>query len=267
MQMKREKLRNLCLLWLIVLSACGTNIQDDDYTLNKAAKIYLQDDDYTPNKAAKIYLQLGVEYMRRGQHDLALKKLEKSLRLDKNYADAHNAIAVLYERLDINDKARQHYQKAVRLKPKGSDIHNNYGQFLCKHGQWEKADKHFRKALENPLYKTPETPYTNAGLCALRYGNPRQAETYFRQALQKNPKFPRALYHMADLTYKQKRYGQARNYLQRYDKIAKPTPKTLWLGIRIERTLNNREAEANYALLLLRHFPDSEETQLLNQSP
>jgi type IV pilus assembly protein PilF len=252
--MKREKLRDLCLLWLIVslLGACGENIQDDNYTPN--------------NNAAKNNLQLGVEYMRRGQHDIALNKLKKSLRQDRNYADAHNAIAVLYERLGVDDKAKRHYEKAVRLKPKGSDIHNNYGQFLCQQGQWKNADKHFRQALENPVYRTPEIPYTNAGLCALRYNKSRQAETYFRKALQKNPKFPRALYHMAELTYKQKHYKQADNYLQRYLKIANHTSKTLWLGIRIERAFNNREAEANYALLLLRNFPDSEETQLLNKS-
>ena len=81
----------------------------------------------------------------------------------------------------------------------------------------------------------------------------------------KNPKFPRALYRMANLSYEQKYYTQAHEYLQRYIEIAKHTPQTLWLGIRIERILNNRSIAASYALLLQRNFPDASETQLLNK--
>jgi len=251
--MKLNFLGKLYLLCFIIglISACGQNVQDNTYIPSDGA--------------AKINLQLGVEYMRRGKHDIALNKFQKALRLDSNYADAHNAIAVLYERLGIDEQAKQHYQKALILKPKGSDVHNNYGQFLCRHKQFHEADKHFLMALENPVYRTPEIPYTNAGLCALRAHNSTQAETYFRQALQKNPKFPRALFRMAELSYEQKYYTQAYEYLQRYIEIAKHTPQTLWLGIRIERALNNRSTAASYALLLQRNFPDASETQLLNQ--
>jgi len=199
-----------------------------------------KDNQIPPDKIAKTYLQLGVEYMRRGKNDIALTKLKKALQVDNNYSTAHNAIAVLYERLGLNDEATQHYQKAMALKPNGSDIHNNYGQFLCKQKQWKEADEHFLKALENPAYSTPEITYTNAGLCALRNNNTVKAETYLRTALQKNPKFPKALYQMANLSYEQKHYVQARDYLQRYLEVAEHTPKALWLGIRIERVLNNK---------------------------
>ena len=258
--MKRENLYSLCLVWFIVsvVSACGQNIKNDNR---------IPDDNYIPtDEVAKTYLQLGVEYMRRGKNDIALTKLQKALQVDDNYASAHNAIAVLYERLGLDNEATQHYQRAMALKPNGSDIHNNYGQFLCKHKQWDKAEKHFFKALENPVYRTPEIPYTNAGLCALRSNNTTKAETHLRTALQKNPKFPRALYQMANLSYEQRRYVPARDYLQRYLKLADHTPQTLWLGIRIERVLNNKDMEAKYILLLRKEFPDAMETQLLNQS-
>ena len=239
-------------LIVILSSACSSNVQDDNYVPN--------------DKAADINLQLGVEYMRRGRNDIALNKLQKALILDNNYAEAHNAIAVLYQRLKLNKEAKQHYQTALLIKPKGSDIHNNFGQFLCEQGQWREAEKHFLKALENPVYQTPEIPYTNAALCALQHKHLNQAETYLHKALQKNSRFPRTLYQMSQLNYEQKRYQQARNYLQRYLKIAKHTPQTLWLGIQIERVFKNRDAEASYAFLLQSQFPDAEETQLLKQS-
>ncbi|MDM8561000.1 type IV pilus biogenesis/stability protein PilW [Candidatus Parabeggiatoa sp. HSG14] len=217
-------------------------------------------------KKADNNMQLGVEYLRRGRNDIALDKLKKALNQCANHAEAHHAIAVLYERLGEDDKAKPHYQKALTFNTQNSDVHNNYGQFLCKQKQWEEADKHFLEALKNPTYGTPEIPYTNAGLCALHNNNFAKAETYLRKALQKNSQFPRALYQMAQLNYEQKNYKQARYYLQRYTEIANHTPKTLWLGIRIERIFHNQDTEASYALFLRRNFPDSEETQLLNQS-
>lgn len=218
-------------------------------------------------KSADINVQLGVEYMRRGRNDIALSRLKKALNSCHDSGDAHSAIAVLYGRLGMNEEAEYHYQQAIALSPEAPDIHNNYGQFLCHKNQWDAAHQHFLKAIENPVYRTPEIPYTNAALCALQHEDYTTADTYLHKALQNNPKFPRALYQMAHLSYEQRDYKAAREYLERSIKvIAKHTPATLWLGIRIERRLNNRDAEASYALLLRKKFPDSEETRLLNQS-
>lgn len=252
--MKQQWLRELGLLCFIisVISACGRNIQNNDNAFDKEA-------------AKNAYLQLGIEYMRHGDNKKALNPFKKALELDHNYAEAHHVIALVYEKLGKTKQARRHYQKALSLKPKDSHTLINYGSFLCKRNQWEEADKHFLKALENPAYKSPEIPYANAGLCALRNKNFTKAETYLRQALQNNPKFSRALYYMARLNYEQGRYKQASEYLQRYTNIAKHTPQTLWLGIRIEGKLNNQEAQASYERLLRNQFPFALETQKLNQ--
>ena len=37
----------------------------------------------------------------------------------------------------------------------------------------------------------------------------------------------------------------------------------LWLGVRVERKLGNRDAEVNYAQQLHKNFPDSPEAQAL----
>lgn len=237
-------------LIILLLNACGANIETKRIAANNAAI----------NK-----LQLGIAYMLRGQNDMALEPLQQALKINPNYADAHNAIAVLYERLGKNDEAKKHYEKSLEIKPNYYDAHNNYGQFLCKNDEFAQANIHFLKAIENPVYKTPEVAYTNAGICAVRYKKLTDAETYIRKALQSNSKFPRALFQMASISFDQQRYKQARNYLQRYSNIAKQTSKTLWFGFHIERKLNNKEAQVQYARLLRNQFPDSLETQKLNQ--
>ncbi|MDM8566059.1 type IV pilus biogenesis/stability protein PilW [Candidatus Halobeggiatoa sp. HSG11] len=241
-------------LWLtfVLISAC-TSINSKNTCSPKK------------EKTAATNVELGIEYMRRGKNDIALQRLKKAIDFCPSFAKGHNAIAVLYERVREVEKSEHHYQQALKYGPNNSDIHSNYGQFLCQQNKWEKAEKHFLKAVSDPVYRIPEIPYTNAGLCALHNKKLDKAEEYLRKALQKNPKFPRALYHMATLNYEQSHYPQANNYLLRYLKIAKHTSQTLWLGIRIERALNNRSKEASYILLLRKNFPDSTEIQLLNR--
>ncbi|MCK5876172.1 MAG: type IV pilus biogenesis/stability protein PilW [Candidatus Marithrix sp.] len=248
-----KQIYKLCVLWFILVSigAC-TSVESKKNCSSKE------------KKNSETNVQLGIEYMRRGKNDIALQRMKKAIEFCSSFAKGHNAIAVLYERVGENKKSENHYKQALRYDPDNSDIHSNYGQFLCQMKQWKEAEKHFLKAVSNPVYRIPEIPYTNAGLCALHNNELNKAEGYLRKALQKKPKFPRALYQMAKLKYEQNHYPQANNYLLRYLKIAKPTPQVLWLGIRIERALNNRSKEASYILLLRKKFPDSTEVQLLN---
>lgn len=252
--MQLSSLAQLGIIILLLTSGCGST-----------KSLNIQDDEYVPAQPAAINLQLGVAYMNRGDNPTAMTRLKKAIRYDPNYADAHNAIAILYERLGQDAQAGEHYEIAALLKPNDSSIHNNYGQYLCKKGFAEQAEQHFLLAISDPLYQQPEIPYTNAGMCAVRNNQLDKAEDYFHKALSRNPNLTNALFQMANVAYEKKHYQEARDYLARYVAIAKHNAQTLWLGIRIERALNNKDTEASYAILLRSQFPDSEETQSLNR--
>ena len=53
---------------------------------------------------------------------------------------------------------------------------------------------------------------------------------------------------------------------ERYLELADHTAKTLWLGIRVERDLGDRNTASSYAMLLKANYPDSRETRLLLES-
>ena len=106
-------------------------------------------------------------------------------------------------------------------------------------------------------YKTPESALENAGVCAAQIPNAEKAEDYLRKALSINDKLPVALAEMADLMFKKQNYLSTRAYLQRFGEVSKPTARSLWLGIRTERKLGDKEAEARYAKLLQSQYPDS----------
>lgn len=214
-------------------------------------------------EASDINTQIGIIYLKRGNLELAMRKLKKALRQDAENADAHMTLAVVYEKLDKPALARKHYQRAVNLEPKNSEALNNYGQFLCEQGEYERAQHYFQRAAANPLYETPQVPLANAGICALQQGDRKEAESFFLRALKHAPRFPLALFYMAKLRFNSDQLLSARGYYQRYLAVASQTPETLWLGIRLEQALGNEDAVASYKLLLKHKFPDSKQTRRL----
>lgn len=223
----------------------------------------VRDQDSQATRAAGVNVQLGAGYMKQGKNELALSKLNRALEEDPKLPSAHYVIAILYERLGEFEKADTHYRRAVDLAPDDPEAHNNYGTFLCGQNRLKEADTQFLAALKNPLYKTPEFAYTNAGVCALKIPDAAKAEGYFRQALQVNPRFGNALFEMAQLDFNKGDYLPARGYLQRLMEVSQPSPEALWLGVRIERTLGDHAAAASYAKVLKTDFPNSKETESL----
>jgi type IV pilus assembly protein PilF len=217
-------------------------------------------------RLADLNVQMGVEYMREGNHEVALKKLKKALEYDSRSSTAHTTLGILYNRLGEAEQAERHYSQAVKLAPKEPGALNNYGQFLCARGRVEDGLKLFERALEDPLYRTPAVPWTNSGLCSLGAGDRDAAESYFRSALQVDAEFPIALLQMTKLKLENGEHLSARAYLQRYTAVAEPSAQTLWMGVQIERGLGDEDAASSYALVLKSKFPDSEEAHLLEQS-
>jgi type IV pilus assembly protein PilF len=82
-------------------------------------------------------------------------------------------------------------------------------------------------------------------------------------ALKLRPNQAQALYQMAEITYARRDYGAAKNYLNRLTTVAPASAEVLWLGVRVERRLGDRNSEASYALQLRNKFPNSKEAQAL----
>ena len=212
---------------------------------------------------AEVNTQLAIGYMREGMYEASMEKFKKALKQNPNLQVAHASLAILYERLGENELADKHYRKAYNINRKDPLTLNNYGQFLCRDGRLKEADKMFATAVKDPLYSYPETIYTNAGICAHMRPDPVLADTYFRKALQANPKYPPALREMAKSSFAEEKYLATRAYLTRLQDVTTLTPEYLWIGVRAENALGDRNAVSSYALVLKNQYPESDETQAL----
>lgn len=247
--MKAEKLF-VCVVIAVMLAGCASSGERKREKEKAVA-------------GATAYTQLGIEYLRDDRYELSLTKLQQALELDPDYAKAHGAIAILYEKVGDKELAEKHYKKALRLKPDDSGTQNNYGQFLCFQGRYKEANEEFMKAASNPFYASAMVPLTNAGLCAKRIPDAKQAEEYFRQALERDPKFAPALLQMAIAKFEEEQFLSARAYLERFQQVTEHNPDSLWLAVRTEFALKDRVASGRYAVMLKETFPKSEQAALL----
>lgn len=230
------------------LGACASQQPKDPY------------DETETQKAVISNTSLGLEYMNRGQYEVALGKLKKAVKQDPNYAPAQTVLAVLYERIGEQDLAGRHYKKAYEASPKDGDVNNNYGVYLCKTGKPDQAIRHFLTALDDPFYSSPSIALSNAGSCALSSGDYASADEFLRRALKLEPDQPDALMNMAKMSFEQKNYLSARAFMQRYEAVGEHGAETLLLAYKIEVASNNAKAANTYKLMLEHNFPDSDQT-------
>jgi type IV pilus assembly protein PilF len=216
-----------------------------------------------PKTAAQINAQLGLGYLSQKKYKIAMMKLKKALHQDPDLPEAHHYIGELYNQLEQFDEAEEHYKRALDLAPYNSILQNNYGAFLYQQGKFQEALGYFKNALKDPLYRTPDQLYENVGRCYYRIPDIKNAEINFRKALDLNSRLPGSLYYMALINSDANNHTDARVYLERYRSVARHTARTLWLGIKTERELGDKDAVASYALLLRSRFPDSNEAKLL----
>jgi type IV pilus assembly protein PilF len=219
-----------------------------------------------PERASEINLELGVDYLRKGNLAQAKEKIDRALDQNPHNAKAHATAGLLYDRLGQTDKADSHFARAVSLDGQDPDIRNNYAVFLCQKGRFEKGEKMALDAAQNPLYKTPEVAWVNAANCARNAGDVQRAEKHLRAAVAARPKFAPALLQLAEVEYELKQYVPARAFLERYQSVGRSDPSTLWLGVRIERSLGNQPAAQHYAQRLKSEYPNSAQTKELLES-
>jgi len=211
-------------------------------------------------KAAESNTALGLEYMNRGQYEVAMGKLKKAVREDPKYAPGQTVLAVLYERIGEMELAGNHYRKAYEADPVNGDVNNNYGVYLCQTGAEKKAIVHLLRALDDPFYSSPAVALTNAGSCAMSNNDLAAAEEYLRRALKIEPDFPDALLTMARLNFAEQKYLTARAFMQRYEAVASHLAESLLLAYKIEMASTDSRSANRYRLMLESNFPESNET-------
>jgi type IV pilus assembly protein PilF len=212
---------------------------------------------------AKIHTELASLYLQDGNMAVALEETRIALASDTSYAPAYNMRALIQAYLHEYQSADEDFQRAISIAPDDPEINNNYGWFLCQRGQSKQAFQYFTKAIKNPLYSTPDRAYLNAGSCAIKSGDYDAAEDYLLKALRISRNgAPLAHVQLGLLHYKRGNDSAALQEVQAaMHLMPRPSAEVVWLALRVERRVGDRNEERRYTEILKQDFPASPEFQ------
>ncbi len=214
------------------------------------------------NKILENRIQLALGYMSKGDHEGARQNLNKAMKVNSRSPELHDVWALLYQKEREFGEAEAHYKKALTYNPLFTRGRSNYGLFLLRQGRYEEAYHQFSKGAEDLGYPRRAELFYKVGISALKLGKLAEAENAFTRAAVLNPQLSVAYLELADLTYNRGDYPKAKQLLNEYNNTKRgPSSRGLWLGVRLERSLGNKDAEASQGLALRNLFPDSRENQ------
>ncbi|HEU0199097.1 MAG TPA: type IV pilus biogenesis/stability protein PilW [Burkholderiaceae bacterium] len=216
-------------------------------------------------KRASIRLQLAASYYQKGQYNVALEEVKRALEADSGHAPAYGLLGLIY--MDLGDRplAESNFARALSLDSNNPELQNNYGWFLCQTGRERDAPTWFERAAKNRLYRTPALAMQNAGVCLMKVGDLKGAETFLRRAFELDAASPAIKYHLARLYVQQRQVDRAKFYYGLLERSVDATAATLWLGLRIARLDGDVRTEQQLADDLRRRFADSKEAAALRR--
>ncbi|MDR6535199.1 type IV pilus biogenesis/stability protein PilW [Variovorax soli] len=243
----------------VVLAGCATKDAGVPSTAGNAAGIMTDSDEGNARKRARLRIELAVGYFEQGQPTVALDEIKQALAADPNFADAYNLRGLVYMRLDDAGLAEDSFRRAIALNPRDPNTLHNYGWLLCQQNRFGDAQQQFSAALAIATYGDRAKTLMTQGVCQMRAGQRADAERSLTQAYEIDAGNPVIGYNLASLLAQREDWSRAQFYIRRINNGPAASAETLWLGIKVERRLNNRDAVTQLAGQLQRRFPQSRE--------
>ncbi len=262
--------RSLAVAFFFGLAGCaapqpGSGTQGASSGQRSSADLVTSSDEPENRKRARIRLELAVGYFEQGQTTVALDEVKLSLAADPLFVDALNVRGLIYMRLNEPALAEESFRRALSINPGDGGSLHNLGWLNCQRARYNDAAEQFRQALASPLYADRARTFMTKGLCEMAAGRSADAEDSLTRAYALDAANPIVGYNLADLLYKRREFNRAQFYIRRLNNSELANAQTLWLGVKIERELNNPVAMAQLGEQLRRRYPQSPELAALER--
>ncbi len=170
--------------------------------------------------AADMNVKLGMMYLQKGETQRAQQRFTQALANAPENPAAWYSMGYFWEVMGDNAKAEPYFKKAISIDPQNGNAKNNYGTFLCHAGRYKEGIYQFKAAINTPNYLNQTGAYENIGLCSMKIPDYKMAKEYLTRAVSQNPNLTESLEGLAEISYKEKSYTAACNYLKRYKILA-----------------------------------------------
>jgi type IV pilus assembly protein PilF len=240
-------------LMLAGLFGCASNSSG----WNSADELGSQAEESEARKRARLRLQLASGYFEQGQTSVALEEVRLALQIDSGFADAFNLRGLIYMRLNESRQSEDSFKRALSLNPKDPNTAHNLGWLLCQLNRFPEANQWFAQALNQPGYAGRSKTHLTQGLCHMRAGNKTEAEASLMRSYDLDANNPATAYNLALLMFQRGQWRPAQTYLKRLNGSPLANAESLWLGIKVERRLDQQETANLLGEQLRKRFPQS----------
>lgn len=223
------------------------------------ADVATESDESPQRRRARLRLELSAAYLQDGQPQVALDEVKQAIAIDPAFSDAFNLRGLVYLRLNNAVLAADSFERALLLNPRDATVAHNLALLRCQQGRFEEAQRYFSQALVAADHASQPRNWVAQALCQANAGRPLAAEASLVHALGLDVADPTAAFHLARLLFERGEPQAARLQMLKLSGASAPNAASLWLGIRIERQLNNSEAVLALAEQLRARFAQSRE--------
>jgi len=239
----------------IILTGCASSAT----SASMNSDLVTDSDEPETRKRARLRLELAVAYFDKGQTTDALDHLKQSIAADPNLFEAYNLRGLIYMRLNDVPLAEESFRRSLVINPKAASVQHNYGWLLCQQARLPEAVQMFGSALSNPNYGDRAKTWMAQGLCQQKYAKNSDAEASFLRSYELDAGNPITAYNLSLLLFQRAEFVRAQFYVRRLNNSELANAESLWLGIKVERRLDNREATFQLGAQLKKRFPQSRE--------
>lgn len=236
------------------MTACTTTV-----TTNGVKEVVTDSDETESRKRARVRLELALGYFSNGQTEVALDNVKQAIAIDPNLFEVHNLRGLIYMRLNEVPLAEESFKHALSLNPKAATVQHNYGWLLCQQSRLSESYQQFNLALANPTYAERAKTLMALGLCQIKGGQRADAESSLLRAYELDAGNPITGFNLATLALQRRDYVRAQFYVRRINNSELANAESLWLGIKIERQMGNRDGMAQLGGQLKKRFALSPE--------
>ena len=226
---------------------------------------FTESDEPEARKRATNRLKLAVLYFQDAKYNFALDEIKQAILIDPNWFEPYGMRGLIYLQTGDLGLAEGSFQKALAINPRSSDLKHNYGVLLCKMKRPDEAMKQFAAALADPAYGQRAKTWAEQGRCQLANGQKTEAEASFMRSYELDAGNPSTGYILSTLLFQRGELARAQFYARRINNSERASAESLWLGIKIERSLGIRDAQLQLEAQLRKRFAQSAEAMALER--
>ena len=226
---------------------------------------FTDSDEPETRKRATNRLKLAVLYFQDAKYNFALDEIKQAIQTDPNWFEPYSMRGLIYMQTGDFSLAEGSFQKALSINPNSPDLKHNYGVLLCKMKRPADAYKQFGAALADPAYGQRAKTWAEQGRCQLANGLKAEAEASFKRSYDLDAGNAATGLSLSTLLFQRGEVSRAQFYARRINNSERASAESLWLGIKIERSLGSKDAQMQLESQLRKRFSQSAEAMALER--